>query len=88
MQRRHFLLPALAAGTTLIAGCAGLFGPRTVEVSQAQLEELLARRFPLTRRVLEIFDVTVSAPLLRLLPDANRIATDFELASKIGRAHV
>ena len=81
MQRRHFLLPALAAGTTLVAGCAGLFGPRTVEVSQAQLEELLARRFPLTRRVLEIFDVTVSAPRLRLLPEANRIATDFELAS-------
>lgn len=71
----------LAAGATLIAGCAGLFGPRTVEVSQAQLEDLLARRFPVTRRVLEIFDVTVSAPRLRLLPEANRVATDFDLAS-------
>lgn len=71
----------LAAGATLIAGCAGLFSPRTVEVSQAQLEELLARRFPVTRRVLEIFDVTVSAPRLRLLPEANRVATDFDLAS-------
>ena len=68
-------------GTTLLAGCAAIFGPRTVEVSQAQLEGLLARRFPLTRRVLEIFDVTVSAPRLRLLPEANRIATDFDLAS-------
>ncbi|MEQ1684014.1 MAG: DUF1439 domain-containing protein [Burkholderiaceae bacterium] len=80
MQRRHFLVPVLAAGTTFVAGCA-LFGPRTVDVSQAQLEELLARRFPLTRRVLEIFDVTVSAPRLRLLPEANRIATDFDLTS-------
>lgn len=81
MQRRHFLLPALAASAALLAGCAAVFGPRTVEVSQAQLEELLARRFPVTRRVLEIFDVTVSAPRLRLLPEANRIATDFDLAS-------
>jgi hypothetical protein len=81
MKRRDFLLPGLAAAAMLLGGCAALFGPRTVEVSQAQLEELLARRFPLTRRVLEIFDVTVSAPRLRLLPEANRIATDFDLAS-------
>lgn len=81
VQRRRFLLPALASGIAMLAGCAGLFGPRTVDVSQAQLEELLARRFPLTRRVLEVFDVTVSAPRLRLLPEANRIATDFDLAS-------
>jgi hypothetical protein len=71
----------MAAGATLFAGCAGLFGPRTVEVSRVQLEELLGRRFPLTRRVLEIFDVTVSAPRLRLLPEANRGATDFDLGS-------
>jgi hypothetical protein len=81
VQRRHFLVPVLGAGATLLAGCAALFGPRTVDVSQAQLEELLARRFPLSRRVLEIFDVTVSAPRLRLLPEANRIATDFDLSS-------
>jgi hypothetical protein len=32
-------------------------------------------------RVLEIFDVTVSAPRLRLLPQSNRIATDFDIGS-------
>ncbi len=81
VRRRQFLLPALIAGTAWLGGCAALFGPRTVDVSQAQLEELLSRRFPLTRRVLEVFDVTVSAPRLRMLPEANRIATDFELSS-------
>jgi hypothetical protein len=81
MKRRHFLLPAAVAAAAMLVGCAAILGPRTVEVTQAQLEELLARRFPLTRRVLEIFDVTVSAPRLRLLPEANRIATDFDLAS-------
>ncbi len=81
MKRRHLLLHTLGAGSALLVGCAAILGPRTVEVSQAQLEQLLARRFPLTRRVIEIFDVTVSAPRLRLLPESNRIATDFDVGS-------
>ncbi len=35
----------------------------------------------MTQRVLEIFDVTVSAPRLRLLPESNRVATDFDVGS-------
>ena len=81
MKRRRLFLPAAAAVAALLAGCAAILGPRTVEVTQAQLEQLLARRFPLTRRVLELFDVTVSAPRLRLLPESNRIATDFDVGS-------
>jgi hypothetical protein len=81
MKKRHFLLPAAIAAAALLSGCAAILGPRTVEVSQAQLEQLLARRFPVTRRVLEVFDVTVSAPRLRLLPESNRIATDFDVGS-------
>ena len=80
VKRRLILLWTLV-GTTLLAGCASVFGPRTVEVTQAQLQQLLSRRFPLTRRVLEIFDVTVSAPRLRLLLESNRIATDFDVGS-------
>ena len=81
MQRRHLVLPALLAGAAVLAGCAAVFGPRTVEVPQAELEQMLARRFPMTQRVLEIFDVTVSAPRLRLLPESNRVATDFDVGS-------
>jgi hypothetical protein len=81
MKRRHFILPAAIAATALLVGCSAILGQRTVEVTQAQLEQLLAQRFPLTRRVLEVFDVTVSAPRLRLLPESNRIATDFDLGS-------
>ena len=80
MKRRHLLLPTLLASAVL-ASCAGVFGPRTVEVPQAQLEQMLARRFTMTQRVLEIFDVTVSAPRLRLLPESNRVATDFDVGS-------
>lgn len=70
-------LAGVAAG--LIAGCAALLGPRDVEVSQAQLQEAVERRFPIERRYLEVLDVTVAAPRLLLRPEANRIATEFEV---------
>ena len=78
MQRRPIVHCFLVV---LFAGCAAVLGPRTVEVSQAQLEQLLSRRFPLTQLVLDIFDVAVSAPRLLMLPDSNRIATDFDITS-------
>jgi len=84
VKRRHCLLSVLLAalaGAAVLAGCAAFLGPRTVEVSQAQLEQLLAQRFPVTQRVLEIFDVTVSAPRLRLMPESNRVAADFDVGS-------
>jgi uncharacterized protein YkuJ len=80
MKRRH-LLPGLLAAAALLGACAVAHGPRTVEVSQAQLDQWIARRFPHNQRVLEIFDVSVSAPRLRLLPDSNRVATEFDVLS-------
>jgi hypothetical protein len=63
----------------LMVGCAALFGPRDVEVSQAQLQQAVERRFPIERRYLELLDVTVAAPRVLLRPEANRIATEFEV---------
>ena len=57
-----------------VAGCAGLIGPQTLTLSEAELNALIARAFPLQRRVLELLDVQMSAPRLRLLPDTNRLA--------------
>ena len=64
-----------------LCGCAALDGPRTIEVSRAQLEEQIARQFPFRSRFLELLDVTVSAPRLSLMPEANRIATALEVST-------
>ncbi|MEO8524716.1 MAG: DUF1439 domain-containing protein [Caldimonas sp.] len=72
------LLAALLAAIAL-AACTTGFGPRTVEVSQARLQELIARRFPVDRRVLDAINVTVDAPRLSLLPETNRIAIELDL---------
>lgn len=76
---------AAVAGLLLVpigvAGCLPLFGPRTVEVPQARLQELIERRFPLKRRVLDAIELTVDAPRLTLQPEANRIGVELALSA-------
>ena len=67
----------------LVAACSGLgglMGPRTLQLSQGQMEEALAKRFPFNGEFAKLLDVQAFAPKLRMLPDQNRIATDLTLA--------
>ena len=64
-----------------LAGCAGLGGPRTITLSEAELADRIERQFPVDRRLLELLDVRVSAPRVRLLPEANRVAAGFDVAT-------
>lgn len=43
-------------------------------VSTAQLQEAVAQRFPLRYQVAGLLDLDVKSPLLRLLPEQNRLA--------------
>jgi hypothetical protein len=80
----------LACGLVVwLAGCATLGGPRVVTLSEAELTRLVDRQFPFDRRLLEVVDVRVGAPTVRLLPERNRLATELqvELAERLfGRA--
>lgn len=83
-SRRWFLYRSGAAGLALaslgLAGCANLVGPRSVVYSEADLQALLARRFPTERRLLEVLDVKVSEPRIGLLPDQNRLSAELDVA--------
>lgn len=73
----------------LVAGCATLGGPRVITLSEAELTRLVDRQFPLDRRLLEVVDLRVAAPTVRLLPERNRLATELQvdLAERLfGRA--
>lgn len=63
----------------VLAGCASV--PRTVEVSQEQLQSALARRFPFNDRFLQLLDVQADAPRLQLLPESNRLRVDIALSA-------
>jgi hypothetical protein len=84
MNRRYVLaaLTAAAAPLGLLVACAGLTGPTVITLTEAELAALIARSFPITRRVLEVIDVQMLAPRLRLLPAQNRLAVDLTVASQ------
>ena len=78
MKPRLALVVVLAV-VAVLSACADLFGPRTVEVSRARLQELIARRFPIDRRVLNAIDITVDSPRLTMQPESNRVAVEVSL---------
>lgn len=80
LSRRRSLSRALvAAAGVALAGCANLMGPPRVAYSEAELNQMLGRRFPLEKRVLEALDLSLANPRLTLRPEAGRLATEFDL---------
>jgi hypothetical protein len=74
------IIPLLAAqfAALLLAGCAGLVGPRQVEVPLYKLQESLSGRFPFNNRYLDLLDINVSNPRISLQPNTNRILTSMD----------
>lgn len=71
-----------------LAGCALLPGPRSVHLPEAKLAAMIAGQFPFSARYLELFDVTLDTPRVRLMPQDNRIGTELDYrigASLFGR---
>jgi hypothetical protein len=64
----------------MLVACASL-DPGAITLTQAELQTLIERQFPRRQRLAEVFDVTLAAPVLRLVAERNRIATDFELSA-------
>jgi len=64
----------LALAATLLAACASLIGPRDIELPLAKLQSGLDRRFPLSGRMLEVFDIELTHPQLALQAQADRVA--------------
>ena len=83
MQRRHLLQTTLATlPAAALWGCAGLGGPTVITLSEADLAVLIARSFPMQRRLLEMFDVQLNAPQLRLMPASNRLSVGLALTTQ------
>lgn len=78
--RRAWLL--LAVLNVAGGGCAVWAPPRRLVLSAAELEAALARRFPVDRRLLDVLDVTIDNPRLQLLPERNRLATQWQVGTR------
>lgn len=65
----------------LLGACASTgLAPRVVTVSEAQLAQRIAEQFPVRQRYLDLFDLTLSSPRVRLMPAENRIGTRVDYA--------
>jgi len=73
ITRRLWLGRAVTLALAPLAGCA-LLAPREIGLSEAELLSALASHFPAQRRVMQVFDLTLARPRLKLLPADNRIA--------------
>lgn len=77
MQRRHWF--RTAARLALGAGAAAWLQAEAqplYKISARQLQQALARHFPLRYPVGDWLDLSLQAPRLRLLPALNRLGTD------------
>jgi hypothetical protein len=79
-RRRLPGFPAAWAGL-LLAACASLGVPDHYTFSESEFSALVAKRFPLTQRLGEVADVTVSSPQLWLIPERNRLGSRFDVSA-------
>lgn len=83
MKRRLLIastLPAVLAAMWASVSTGAATQP-SYTVSAEQLQLAVARRFPLRYAVGGLLQVTVREPVLRLLPDANRVSAGMALAT-------
>lgn len=64
----------------LLAACATP-GPRTLSFSDAEIARLLEQHGPFQRRLLEVLDVRVQRPTVRLLPESNRLFSELDVVT-------
>ncbi len=84
-HRRHTLGAFTAFAlmpSAWLTGCSAFADLARVHVSLAELVAMIERQFPREQRVLEVIDVVLRQPKLKLLPQSNRLATDLSIAAK------
>jgi hypothetical protein len=70
------------AALLAVAACAGVGDPRSITLTTAEIERLMERQFPIDKRMMEIFDVSIKAPRVNMLPDRNRVGAVLEMRAK------
>lgn len=82
MPGRRVALARLAGTLLPLAVCGSLLAaPPIIEIPQERLFAPVSAQFPVSARMLEVFDVTLAAPKFRLLPQENRIGTELDVTA-------
>lgn len=76
---RFLKLAAAPVAAAMLSSCAGLSGPRQLEIPLEKLQANLGKHFPARHRALSVFDIQVSNPLITTLRENDRIALSADL---------
>mgnify|MGYP003383623815 CR=1 FL=1 len=73
---------AVALATLMLTACATLAPPqpREFRLSQAQLQDLVGKRFEMARTYLGFLDVKLATPVVTLQPESNRVLTALDVS--------
>lgn len=87
LLRRSLLATAGLWSVWALSGCAlPAPGPRTLEISEARLVERIAVQFPVQRRFMDVFELSLDTPRVRLMPEENRLGTELDyVLGTVGR---
>lgn len=87
MNRRSWLLGAVAGMGLAASGCSGKSMPGSVSVSTQKLQEMVARRFPKEFPVAGLLQLKLQPPTLAPVPERNMLnaVIPAELAGKVLR---
>lgn len=77
MTRRRWLTATGATLLTAALAACGSFG-NEYTFSQGQLQSALERKFPFSKRYMELFDIQLANPKLTLDPNRNRVNVQFD----------
>lgn len=69
----------VAATAAMLVSCAGLSGPRQLEIPLEKLQANLGKHFPVRHRALSVFDIQLANPQIMTLRENDRIALSAEL---------
>jgi hypothetical protein len=83
MHRRFLLNAARSLAVTLLAlsslACSTLTAQPRFTVSKDQLQQVVAKRFPMRYPVAGLLDLAVQAPEILLLPEKNRLGATMQV---------
>jgi hypothetical protein len=80
--KRRLLVTGAALLAIQLVGCSlapAHAAQPNYKISLAQLQRVMARRFPRRYPVRGVIDLDIDVPRLRLLPDANRVGAQFTI---------
>lgn len=77
---RLLKLSAAPLAAALLSSCAGLTGPRQLELPLEKLNKNLAKHFPLNQRLLSVFDVALTNAQIGALRENDKVALSVDLA--------